>query len=267
MNPAVVERMTVPGIRVSQPHDGVTLVTVDRPDRFNALDEPILLGLPELLDALGEDPTTRVVVVCGAGSAFCAGGDLDVIRSVAAAPTEWTEQFLSRALRPSLALHRLPQPTIAAVNGPVAGGGLGLALACDVRVAAPTATFSAPFINMGLVPDMGVSWLLPRLVGFGTALDLLLSGRRIQADEAKAIGLVSRVCEDALGSAVELAAAFAAMPPGAAATTKAMLRGAADQDLEAAIRAEARHQSAALHGREFAERYAGWRAEVTGAVF
>jgi enoyl-CoA hydratase/carnithine racemase len=267
MNPAVIERMTVPGIRVSQPCDGVTLLMVERPDRFNALDEPILLGLPQLLDALGEDPTTRALVVSGAGAAFCAGGDLDVIQSVASRPSEWTEPFLTRALRLSLSLHRLPQPTIAAVNGPVAGGGLGLAFACDVRVAAPTATFSAPFIHMGLVPDMGVSWLLPRLVGFGNALEFLLSGRRIEAEEAKAMGLVSRVCDDVMATAVGLAATFAAMPAEAATITKAMLRRAMEQDLEAAIGAEARHQSDALHGTEFADRYSGWRTEVTGAGF
>lgn len=267
MNRAVVDRMAVTGLRVSQPLDGVTLLTIDRPERRNALDEPMLLELPELLDALGADTTTRAVVVSGAGSAFCAGGDLDVIRSAAAAPPEWTKQFLTRALRPSLSLHRLPQPTIAAINGPVAGAGLGLALACDLRVAAPAATFSTPFINMGLVPDMGLSWLLPRLVGFETALELLLSGRRMEAGEAKDVGLVSRICDDPVRLALGLAARYAAMPSGAAATTKAMLRRAMEQDLEAAILAEVHHQSAALHGPEFADRYAGWRTDVTGAGF
>jgi enoyl-CoA hydratase/carnithine racemase len=236
----------------------------DRPEQYNALDETMLLGLEGLIDGLATDPSTRAVVVSGAGAAFCAGGDLDLIRTVSEAPRQRGEEFLGRALRPALALHRLPQPTVAAINGPVAGAGLGLALACDIRIAAPTATFSAPFIHMGLVPDMGITWLLPRLVGFGMAVELLLAGRQVEAGEAQTRGLVSRLCVDPVDSALSLAATVAAMPPGAVATTKALLRAALECGLEAAIAAEAREQAAAVHGPEFGARYGDWRRAVTG---
>jgi enoyl-CoA hydratase/carnithine racemase len=262
--PDPVDRSPVDGVRVTRPREGVTLLLIDRPEQYNALGETVLLGLERLIDGLATDASTRAVVVSGVGAAFCAGGDLDLIRKASEAPRQWGEEFLGRALRPALALHRLPQPTIAAINGPVAGAGLGLALACDIRIAAPTATFSAPFIHMGLVPDMGITWLLPRLVGLGTAVELLLSGRQVEAGEAQARGLVSRLCDDPLDSAVALAATFAAMPPQATATTKALLRGALDGGLEAAIAAEAREQAAAVHGPEFGERYRHWRRAVIG---
>ncbi|HEV7686919.1 MAG TPA: enoyl-CoA hydratase/isomerase family protein, partial [Acidimicrobiia bacterium] len=204
--PDPVGHSPLDGVRLTRPRDGVTLLLIDRPEQYNALDETMLLGLEGLIDGLATDRSTRAVVVSGAGVAFCAGGDLDLIRKASEAPRQWGEEFLSRALRPALALHRLPQPTIAAINGPVAGAGLGLALACDIRIAAPTATFSAPFVHMGLVPDMGITWLLPRLVGFGVAVELLLSGRQVEAGEAQALGLVSRLCDDPVDSAAALAA-------------------------------------------------------------
>jgi enoyl-CoA hydratase/carnithine racemase len=255
---------TVDGVRSLRPRDGVALLLLDRPEQYNALDEPLLLGLESLIDGLGDDPSVRAVVVSGAGAAFCAGGDLNLIRKASEAPPAWGEAFLARALRPVVALHRLPQPAIAAINGPVAGAGLGLGLACDVRIAAPTATFSAPFIHMGLVPDMGITWLLPRLVGLGTAVELLLSGRQVEAGEALARGLVTRLADDPLGSALALAATFASMPPLAAQTTKAMLRTALGSDLEGAVASEAHEQAVAVHGGEFQRGYGSWRRIVTG---
>ena len=258
MDRTAVEPAPVEGVRLDRPRNGVALVTIDRPERYNALDEPILLGLTGLLDALADDPATRSVVVSGAGPAFCAGGDLDVLRKVAEAPLEAGEQFLTRALQAAAALRRLPQPTIAALNGPVAGAGLGLALACDIRIASPTASLSAPFVHMGLVPEMGVTWLLPRLVGFGVAVELLLSGRQVDAAEAQRLGLITRICDDPVGSALAMAAAFAAMPARAVAVTKTLLQQAQAGGLESAIAAEAREQAAAVHGPEFGDRYGAW---------
>src|SRR5256885_10651843 len=123
--PDPVDRNAVDGVRLTRPRDGVTLLLIDRPEQYNALDETVLLSLESLLDGLARDASTRAVVVSGVGAAFCAGGDLDLIHKVSEAP-ECGEEFLGRALRPALALHRLPQPTIAAINGPVAGAGLGL---------------------------------------------------------------------------------------------------------------------------------------------
>jgi len=259
-----VEPAPLEGVRLDRPRDGVALLTINRPERYNALDEPMLLGLAGLLDALAGDPAVRSVVVCGAGPAFCAGGDLDVLRKVAGAPVEAGEDFLTRALQAAAALRRLPQPTIAALNGPVAGAGLGLALACDIRIASPTATLSAPSVSMGLVPEMGVTWLLPRLVGFGVAVELLLSGRQVDATEAQRLGVVTRICDDPVGSALAMAAAFAAMPARAVAATKTLLQQALAGELDAAIAAEAREQAAAVHGPEFGDRY-GARCTVSPA--
>jgi len=243
------ELTPVDGIRVERPRDGVTLVVIDRPDRYNAVDEPLLVGLAGLVEGLADDPATRAVVVCGAGSAFCTGGDLDLLRRVATAPVDAAEDVLRRAQRAAVTLRRLPQPTIAAINGPVAGAGLGLALACDIRIASPTATFNAPLIHMGLVPDMGVTWLLPRLVDVGVALELLLSGRQIEAGEAHSLGLVTRLSDDPVGIALAMAATFAAMPPKAVTVTKVLLHRALGRDLESAVAAEAQEQAAALHRR------------------
>jgi enoyl-CoA hydratase/carnithine racemase len=259
-----VDVAPVAGVRLDRPRDGVTLLTIDRPERYNALDESILLGLTRLVDALADDPATRVMVVCGAGPAFSAGGDLELLRKVAGASVEDGGRFLTRALQAAAALRRLPQPTIAALNGPVAGAGLGLALGCDIRIASPTATLSAPFIHMGLVPEMGLTWLLPRLVGFGVAVELLLTGRQVEAAEAQRLGLIARICEDPLGSALAMAAAFAAMPPRAVAVTKTLLQQALAGELESAIAAEAREQAAAVHGPEFGDRYGAWCAVTPG---
>lgn len=261
---SLADSSTVDGVRLLRPRDGVALLLLDRPAHYNALDETVLLGLEALIDGLADDPTVRAVVLSGAGAAFCAGGDLDLIRKASEETPAWGEAFLARALRPVIALHRLPQPTVAAVNGPVAGAGFGLALACDVRIATAAATFSAPFIHMGLVPDMGLTWLLPRLVGLGTAVELLLSGRQVEAGEALARGLVTRLVDDPLGSALALGATFASMPPGAVRTTKAMLRAALGSDLESAVAAEAHEQAVAVHGPEFERGYGSWRRIVTG---
>src|SRR5882724_6438240 len=116
MTGTVAELGAVEGVRVTRPRAGVTLVTLDRPERYNALDEPTVVGLAGLFEGLAGDPETRAVVVCGAGPAFCAGGDLDLIRKVGDDSVEGGEAFLTRVLQPVVALRRLPQPTIAAVN-------------------------------------------------------------------------------------------------------------------------------------------------------
>lgn len=262
MEGTAVELTPVEGVRLTRPRDGVTLLTIDRPECYNALDEAILLGLSRLTEGLAGDRETRAVVVSGAGTAFCAGGDMDVLRRVATAPVKEGEGLLARAQSAVLSLRRLPQPTIAAINGPVAGAGLGLALACDIRFAAPTATFNAPFIHMGLVPDMGVTWLLPRILGLGAAVELLLSGRQVEASEAQTLGLVTRLCDDPVAAAVAMAATFATMPPRAVSVTKELLQRALGGDLESAVAAEAHEQVAAVHGPEFGDRYGLWGTVV-----
>lgn len=254
-------------LRVEHPADGVALVTLNRPERLNALDDELLLrSLPGTFADLAEDESVRAVVVTGEGRAFCAGADLECSGFVQPSPLEAAE-FTARSHRTPVNVRRLQQPTIAAVNGPAVGAGFGLALACDLRYAGPEARFGAPFAAMGLVPDFGVSYFLPRAVGTAAALDVLLTGRLVGAEEALDLGLVSRVEPDVVAAAIETATTLAAMPPFALATTKANVYRAMELDLVGEVlEQEVRAQAVALHGSEFPERFAAWREKVRGGA-
>lgn len=253
------------GLHVERPADGVALVVLERPRHLNALDDDLLLRtVPGTFAELAADRSVRAVVVTGAGRGFCAGADLGSTGFSQPTPTE-AEQFIRRTHHGPVAVRSIPQPTVAAVNGPAVGAGLGLALACDLRFAAPSARFGAPFVSMGLVPDYGVSYFLPRVVGTATALDILLTGRLVDADEALGVGLVSRVCGDVVAEAVETAAALAANPPHATALTKANVYRSLELDLRTEVlEQEVRAQALALHGSEFPDRFAAWRERVLG---
>ena len=188
-------------LQVDQPREGVTRIVLDRPERLNAMNAALVAELHAVLSDLATDRGCRVVVLTGAGRGFCAGldlggygeapgtGDLDRVG------TTFATQTHIAALVPRL--RSLPQPVIAAVNGPAAGGGLALALASDIRIAAATARFNVAFVRLGLSGcDIGVSWLLPRLIGASRAWELMLTGRIIDAAEADRIGLVLRVVSD-----------------------------------------------------------------------
>ncbi len=254
------------GLRVETPQPGVVLLVLDRPGRLNAFDNAMVLELPPVLRGFADDPEVRVVVITGAPGAFSAGGDLSVVGSLPQRSTEELEADLLRAFQASALLHEMDKPTIAAISGPAAGGGLGLALACDVRIAAMDAAFVCPFINMGLGPDYGVTWLLPRIVGHAIALEMALTGRRVGAEEALRTGLANRLCDDPLADALALAVRIAAQPAGAVGLTKRLIRDSASLDFPAALRAEAAAAEAALHGKEFAELCAVWQAEIGGAA-
>jgi enoyl-CoA hydratase len=181
---------------------GIRLLELDRPQRLNAISPQLLEDLHAELARLAEDRSCRVVVLTGRGRGFCAGLDLVERHGDAPASAQRSAQDRMRlqkriaALVPTL--RNLPQPVIAAVNGPAAGGGLALALAADVRIAGASARFGDAFVRIGLSGcDIGVSWLLPRLIGASRAFELLLTGRIIDATEADRIGLVSRVVPDA----------------------------------------------------------------------
>jgi len=252
------------GLRVEHPADGVALVVLDRPERLNALDDALLLeGIPGTFADLATDPGVRAVVVTGAGRGFCSGADIESSSGFGQAGPVEAERFTRRTHRGPVAVRRLPQPTIAAVNGPAVGAGFGLALACDLRFAGPAARFGAPFLGMGLVPDYGVSYFLPRIVGTAASLDILLTGRLVAAPEALALGLVSRVTDDVVADAVDAAASIAASPPHAVAVTKANVYTSLELGLEAEIlEQEVRAQAVALHGSEFPERFARWRDKI-----
>src|SRR5438046_4710711 len=188
----------MPTVAVEKVRPQVSLITLDRPERLNAMSHELVADLHSALDEVAEDRDSRVVILTGAGRGFCAGLDL----KGAGAPPEAaglghaaggmkSQQHIARLVP---RMRTTPQPIIAAVNGAASGGGLALALASDVRIAAASARFNVAFVRIGLSGcDIGVSWLLPRLVGASRAFELLLTGRFVDAAEADRIGLVARV--------------------------------------------------------------------------
>jgi enoyl-CoA hydratase len=217
-------------VQVDQASEGVTRITLDRPDRLNAMNATLIGELHEVLADIAVDRSCRVVVLTGAGRGFCAGIDLG---GYDAAPgSEGRDRVAATfATQTHIAglvprLRALPQPVIAAVNGPAAGGGLALALASDIRIAATTARFNVAFVRLGLSGcDIGVSWLLPRLIGASRAWELMLTGRIIDAEEADRIGLVLRVVPDGEleAAALDTAGHIAANAPWGVQMTKEVM--------------------------------------------
>jgi len=183
---------------LDQPHEGVTRITLNRPSKLNAIDSVLVQSLHEALDQIAVDHACRVIVLTGEGRGFCAG--LDLTGYGLAPHTEdlghIRQQLGVQKHIQSLIPHfrRTPQPIIAAVNGPAAGGGFAMVLGSDIRIAADTARFNAAFVRIGISAcDIGTSWLLPRLVGVARAQEMMLTGRIIGAEEAMRIGLVTEV--------------------------------------------------------------------------
>ena len=209
---------------------GITRITLNRPDRLNAMTAQLVSELHAALDAVAVDPGCRVVILTGAGRGFCAGLDLGGYGrpSTAHRPGRVESGFATQTEIAALVprLRDLPQPVIAAVNGPAAGGGLALTLASDVRIAAASARFNVAFVRLGLSGcDIGVSWLLPRLIGASKAFELMLTGRIIDADEADRIGLVLRSVADdhLLDTALETAELIASNGPFGVRMTKQVM--------------------------------------------
>lgn len=237
-------------VRIEEPRPGVRLLVLDRPDRLNTLTVELVADLHSALDELAADASCRVVVLTGEGRAFCAGLDLngygDPEREerlgVPLATLDRQREIASLTTK----LHELPQPVIAAVNGPAAGGGLALVCASDVRIAAPSAVFAVSFIRAGYSAcDIGVSWLLPRIVGAGRAHELMLTGRRFDADEAQRIGLVLDVvpAETLLQVALDKAEEICLNPPASVELTKqGMWLALETPSLRAGIELENRQQ-------------------------
>lgn len=214
-------------VLLSEPREGVRLVELNRPRRLNALNADAVEELHATFDALARDRACRAIVLSGAGRAFCAGLDLGGFGSSPGAeesdPLQWMFTGQKRLSGLVAHLRELPQPVVAAVNGPAMGAGLALVLGSDIRLAAEGARFGTAFIKLGVSGcDIGVSWLLPRLVGAARAQELMLSGREVDAEEAREIGLVTATFEDGalLGAAYDAAERIAARPPFAVAQTK-----------------------------------------------
>ncbi len=217
---------------------GVRTITMNRPESLNALNETLKAELADALKAAERDDTVRCLVLTGAGRAFCSGADL----KEASAQQKSYGESLRRAYNPIiLRLRSIEKPVIAAVNGVAAGAGCSLALACDLRVASDKASFIEAFVKIGLVPDSAATFLLPRLVGLGKALEMAFTGDALDAGAAESLGLVSRVVPgDALMEVtMELAQRLAQAPTRAIGLTKRAMNRALTLDLEAALNYEA----------------------------
>jgi 2-(1,2-epoxy-1,2-dihydrophenyl)acetyl-CoA isomerase len=253
-----VVRAVTEGLRVDIDGAVVTL-TLDRPEALNALTVPVKIALRESLESIAGDQSVRAVILTGAGRAFCAGQDLAERERPDAAPleVEVRERYnpIIRALR------SMGQPVIAAVNGVAAGAGASLAFACDLRIAAEEARFMLAFGRIGLVPDSGASWFLPRLVGSGRAAEMALLGDTIDAGEALRVGLVSTVVpgDQLMAEARAMAERLAEGAPMAHALTKQALERSLTIDLDEALDAEATLQGIAGGSNDHAEGLAAFR--------
>lgn len=255
-------------IEKSKPH--IAVVTLDRPDRYNALSFALMRDLHKALDDLMGDPASRVVILTGSGKGFCAGADLKAAAS--GEQKEWEpglgpiqdkyrmQQAYGQLI---LKLRQIPQPVIAAVNGPAAGGGFSLALACDLRICAPEAKFNCAFTRLGIGgAEMASSYFLPKLLGPALAAELMYTGRFVDADEALRTGIVSRVVpgdkllDTALGLAGEMITH--ASPFGLRITKEAINLAQGGLSLEETVAIENRNQVLALQTQDFMMAAAAW---------
>jgi 2-(1,2-epoxy-1,2-dihydrophenyl)acetyl-CoA isomerase len=225
--------------------DGIAWLTLNRPDRLNALSPAMLLDLGEAVQRLGSDARVGAIVITGAGRGFCAGGDVKTMADRASQSFEERLEGLRRMHQLPVWLRTIPKVVIAMVNGPAVGAGLGLAMACDLRIAGRSARFGTGFAGVGYSGDFGGSWTLTRLVGTAKARELYFLGDLIDSAAAASLGLVSRVVEDdALrGEAASLARRIADGPRIAYGYMKRNLFAAESEPLAAVLEMEALHQA------------------------
>ena len=240
---------------------GVRTITLDRPDKLNAVNGALASSLAAALADATSDDAARVVVITGTGRGFCAGLDLSEppmlpssTRAERLDPLAWVGTWVKRIVE-------CEKPVIAAINGVAAGAGFGLALACDIRIVAESAKLTAGYVRRGLSPDAGVSYFLPRHVGLARAADILLTGREIDATEAERIGLAAQVLPDA--AFADTVSAFAAQLAGGApvahALTKRLLVRSFDVQLDAALRDELVHIKQCFGTRDVSEAITAFR--------
>src|SRR5438132_6732228 len=253
-------------VLVDEPAAHVTQLTLNRPEQLNAMTSELCEALHEQLRRIAIERSCRAVILTGAGRGFCAGLDL---HGYGAAPgNDGSDESRDRLANQQhmstliLELRALPQPIIAAINGPAAGLGLALTLGCDIRYAAPEAVFRAAFINIGVSNcDMGTSWLLPRLIGASRSHERMLTGRRMDAEEALRIGLVADVVGDGrlLERAVEAAEQIASLAPwGVRLTKRGMWAALEIPSQQAAVEYEDRQQIMATFGKAVPEAIAAY---------
>jgi enoyl-CoA hydratase/carnithine racemase len=236
--------------------DAVSTLTLNRPERLNALNSALGQALLDALNGLAEDATVRAIVLTGAGRGFCAGGDIDLIRKAREREDiAEVEALLKLGKQIVLAIATMPKPVIAAVNGPAAGAGANLALACTTRIASDRASFTQSFAKVGLFPDFGGTYFLPRLVGPGLAMELVLSAETVAAADALRIGMVSHVVShDRFEEETELLSErLAGAPPIVARGVKQALSIDDRDQLERALDEEIRWQVTCFRSQDCLE--------------
>jgi 2-(1,2-epoxy-1,2-dihydrophenyl)acetyl-CoA isomerase len=225
--------------------DGVALLTLNRPENLNALSDEIRVGLNESIYRLGADDAVGCIVITGAGRGFCAGGDVKTMAGRSARSFEERAAGIAVSGRIPMLMHNTPKPIIGMINGVAAGAGLSMAAACDIRVAARSARFTAAFIKIGLSGDWGGTWTLTRLVGTAKARELFFTGDMIDAEEALRIGLVNKVVDDGdlAAATMTMAHRIASMGRIALGYTKRNLAAAETGDFATSLDMEAFNQA------------------------
>ncbi|TDI57304.1 MAG: 2-(1,2-epoxy-1,2-dihydrophenyl)acetyl-CoA isomerase [Acidobacteria bacterium] len=221
----------------------VAVITFNRPDRFNAIEAGLATGTVDALDQAGGE--ARAVVLTGKGKAFCSGADLSQLMGDYESGGPDLASLLNDVFHPMVnALANSKVPTVAAVNGVAAGAGLGIALGCDIRIMAESAFLTSAFTAIGLVPDSGTTWWLAQHVGVSKAIELTMTNKRVNAEEARSLGLCAEVVPDGevVVRAVELATTLADMVPDALVTTRRLVRDAVELSFGEALEAERREQ-------------------------
>ena len=246
--------MTSGPLRIDRHDDGVVLLTLDVPERRNAMTEDLTSRWAEAIAALREDTGVRVVAVTGAGSAFCAGGDLGWLGAGSESSVDELRTRMLRFYRAWLSIRDLDVPTMAVINGAAVGAGLALALACDLRYAAPDAPLSVPFTALGIHAGMATTWLLPEVAGLPVARELLLTDRVVTGEVAVDLGLVNRVfpVDGLLAGALGVARVIARQAPVATRLTTGALR-AGHRSIADALRWEALAQAVTMTTDDLAE--------------
>jgi 2-(1,2-epoxy-1,2-dihydrophenyl)acetyl-CoA isomerase len=245
-------------------HDGVGLIQLNRPEKMNAIGALTRKQLGEAIKQVERDDAVRVVVLTGSGRAFCSGADVtEMAQEGGMRSPEDVGNVLRNEYMPMLTrLRTMPKPVIAAMNGPAVGIGASYALACDIRIATPEAYLLEAFVNIGLAPDGGVSWLLPRMAGTGVAYEMFFTGKPLSAVDAHRLGIINRlVPADRLEAEVrELAAQLVSQPRQAMAAAKRAVNHALESSYEEALEFESYLQEAQAASPEFAEGVAAFLA-------
>ncbi len=254
-------------ILLERAKDGIVIARLNRPDRMNSMTVVMFRELEEMARLIADDDDVRVLVLTGEGRAFCAGYDLDEAEELAGLTAMGMLERQEHAARGLVAIRSLRIPVIAAVNGAAAGGGLSLALACDIRLASETAKFNAAFVRIGMsAGDLGASWLLPRLIGPALAAEVAYTGRFIHADEAMRTGLVNAVhpADELLGQALAMAELISQNSPAGVQMSKRALQANMEiSSYASALELENRGQALLTRGQDMPEALAAFREKRT----